>query len=67
MIEEPKFSPGDKCFIEKNERGDNGQWIARKCFGIICSDPIVYNRNIGYDVLVDGQCQTWVITMLKKR
>lgn len=67
LIEEPKFIPGDKCFIKMSAPGDDGRPMYRKCFGIICSDPVVHNRSVGYDVLIEGHCQTWVIDRINKR
>tara|TARA_Y100001970_G_scaffold260650_1_gene342942 strand:- start:285 stop:1079 length:795 start_codon:yes stop_codon:yes gene_type:complete len=67
MIEEPKFAPGDKCFIKTDIRNENGDWVTEKLFGIICSPPLIHRKNIGYDVLLNGQCQPWPADRINKR
>lgn len=46
LIKEPKFLPGEICYYGRNND-----------VGIVMSEPHVHNRNVVYDVLINGTVQ----------
>lgn len=67
QVEQPRFELGSKCFVTKTHLDSDGKTVVQKHFGIICSKPLIHNRDIAYDVLLDGECQTLTVGRITKR
>ena len=66
-IKNPKYSIGDKCWTKQWVRDEDGKYIQRKSFGVICSSVFVEAGSLRYDVLVEGTCQAMTEESIYKR
>jgi hypothetical protein len=54
-LECPRFEVGNKCFVSRPHKNEDGRTEWKPEFGIVIDGPKVQNRSIVYDVLVGSE------------